>query len=88
MDRSEAYRLLTEEMNRLAGLETGRLTTLCDTTTEIDRRGVSGILYRVEMVGEQIADTRFAIVGKIHDNDTYRFSLLEERLEFDAGADD
>ncbi len=88
MDRSEAYRLLTEEMNRLAGLEPDRLTALCETTTEIDRQGAGGTLYRLELVVERIAGERFVVVGKIHDNDTYRFSLLEERLEFEAGKND
>lgn len=88
MDRSEAYNLLSEEMNKLALLPPDQLTGLCDNTVEIDRNGPTGTLYRVEMDIEQTGDTQFAVIGWIHDNSAYRFSLLEERLEFDVGTNE
>lgn len=88
MDRSEAYTLLTNEMKRFADLATDRFNDLRTATIEMDCHGGSGILYRVEMAVEQIGSGRFAVVGKIHDNNTYRFSMLEERLEFEVGKGD
>lgn len=85
MDRSEAYTLLTKEMKRLADLARDRLNDLREATIEMDCHGDSGVLYSVELAVEQIGSGRFAIIGKIHDNNTYHFSLLEERLEFEVG---
>ena len=84
MERPEAYILLTEEMNKLTELVPDQLEALRETMIEFDRRGASGNFYYLEMVVEQIASARFVIVGKIHDNDTHSFSLLEERLEFEV----
>lgn len=85
MDRSEAYTLLTKEMKKFADLAPDRFNDLREATVEMNCLGGSGILYRVEMAVEEIGGGRFAVVGKIHDNNTYRFSLLEERLEFEFG---
>ena len=53
-----------------------------DVVVEIDAIGDSGALYRLELVVERLADERFVISGKIHDNNPYNFALLEERIEF------
>lgn len=57
---------------------------LPETTIEIDRQGASGNSYHLEMAVEQIESERFVIIGKAHDNNSYSFSLLEERLEFEV----
>ncbi len=88
MDRSEAYALLTEEMARLSRLAPDELKALGETSIEVDRQGAGGGSYRVEMTVEQTEGGRFVVLGRIHDNDTYRFSLLEERLEFEPGKAD
>ena len=85
MQRVEAYTLLAEEMNKLAQLVSDKVPASRDSTVEVDRQGASGSFYHLEMLVEQIEGDRFAIVGKIHDNNSYRFSLLEERLEFKVG---
>ena len=83
MDRSEAYNVLAEEMTKLTQLRPDQLTALCENTVEIDRHGASSTLYSVELSVEQKASELFVIVGSIHDNSGYRFSLLKERLELD-----
>ena len=88
MDRSEAYHLLTEEMNKLTRLSPDQLTPLCERTLEIDRQGSSGTLYRVELDLEHLASGRFIISGRVHDNSGYRFSLLKERMEFEVGKNE
>ena len=87
MDRIEAYKLLTEQMRNLAQVAPHRDDDLMDAKTEIDVLGDSGIRYHVEMVVERISDQRFAVLGKIHDNNSYQFTLLEERMVFDADRD-
>lgn len=84
MDRSEAYKLLAEEMFKLASLDSGQLKAMCENAVEIDRHGANGILYRVELRVQQKSSERFMVAGSIHDNSGYRFSLLEECLEFDV----
>ncbi len=44
MDRSEAYKLLAEEMTKLTQLRPDQLTALCENTVEIDRHGASATL--------------------------------------------
>jgi hypothetical protein len=85
MDRTEAYGLLSDEMKKLTRLSSAELMGLCEAAVERDLLGAGGRVYRAELVVERIAGARFVILGKIHDNDSYSFSLLEERLVFDAG---
>ena len=87
MDRIEAYKLLTEQMKNLAQAVPRPNRCLLDAETEFDVMGESGTRYHVEMVVEQVSDQRFAVRGKIHDNNSYQFTLMEERMEFDPDND-
>ena len=87
MDRIEAYKILTEQMKELAQALTRPNRGLLDAETEIDVLGKSGISYHVEMVVEQESDQRFAILGKIHDNNSYQFTVMEERMGFASDSD-
>lgn len=88
IDRKEARQVLTEEMNNLAQLTPQPPDGLGVATVKIDVPGASGRQYYVEMVIQEISDERFAILGNIHSNNSYRFPLLEERLEFDVRSED
>ena len=54
---------------------------------EIDLLGASGVRYHVELTVQRTSDERFVIAGSVHDNNSQNFTLLEERLEFDARDD-
>jgi|GEM_PF-3574000 len=83
MDRQEAYRILTGEMQKLSKFQRRQLELVCEDKIDVDRRGDSGTLYHVEIGVEKKSDNQFVVAGSIHDNSGYRFSLLEERLEVD-----
>ncbi len=87
IDRKEARDVLTQEMNTLARLTPQPPDGLGVATIKIDVPGASGRQYFVEMVIQEISGERFAILGNIHSNDSYRFPLLEERLEFEVRGD-
>ncbi len=88
MDRIEAYELVTEEMKKLAQTAPKILQDFQSDPIEFDVLGASGILYRVELAVQGISDQRFAILGKIHDNSSHQFRLLEERMEFDVNVNE
>lgn len=88
MDRSEAYKLLCEEMEKLTQLFPDQLNNLQENDLEIDRLGHDGTRYSVILAVAPLGSDRFNIIGKIHDNNSYRFSILEERLEFTARQND
>jgi len=87
MDRIEAHELLIKEMNELVGRAQGRQAGLDDAPIAIELSGASGVLYTLELQTHPLSGEKFAISGKIHDNNTFQFSLLEERLEFEIGAE-
>jgi hypothetical protein len=86
MDRSEAYRLLMIEMQKLADLSVDQLAARCENGVEIDCRGTDGTLFIVSLSVVQQAAHRFVVKGSIHDNNSYRFSKLEEDLEIDFSS--
>ena len=82
MDQAAAYKLLCEEMGKLAQLDPDQLNKLQESDLELSRQGPDGIRYSLILVVEPLGNDRFIVVGNIHDNSSYQFSLLEERLEF------
>ena len=84
MDRVEAYRLLTEQMESLAQLAKAEGPGALGSRTEAEVTGASGHNYHIVMQLEQISEQRCAIHGKVYDNNTYRLAFMDERLEFDV----
>ena len=77
MNRQEAYELLSLELAELRELGPEGARTLLGDSGEIVLRSASGTEYVAEfrVEGESIH-------GLIHDRNSVRFSLLEEKLDF------
>ena len=88
MDRVQAYRLLVDEMANLAQRVREARTVPKSSSISADVAGDGGALYRVELMVEAISDARFAVSGTIHDHNTHRFTLLEERIVFDLDREE
>ncbi len=89
MDRIEAYKLLTEAMQKAADqVRSGELPA-SDAKLKSRTTAATGTDYQLELKVQRLSGQRLAIEGTIHDNSPVRFSLLEERLEFnlDCNAD-
>lgn len=87
IDRKEARECLIEEITNLARLAPRPLGGAVEASTKAEFKGPSGFDYFVAMVFERITDERFVVIGKIYSNDSYRFPVLEERLELDDRDD-
>jgi hypothetical protein len=84
IDRDEARALLIGEINTLAGLTPQPPTGLGVATVATEAMGAGGKTYFLRMSIEEISDTRFAISGTVYAEESRRFAVLKERLEYDV----
>ncbi|WP_095589455.1 hypothetical protein [Actibacterium ureilyticum] len=84
MDRVEAYKLLVEKMHALAEQIDREPETLNEDLVEHVAEGRNHQSYTIEIRIERSREGALALLGSIHDNNTNKFSLLEERLELDS----
>ena len=79
MDRVEAYRLLTQRMERLeAEAASDALSDDFSLSEEVSGEA-EGVLYTIDLRIERDANGSRMLLGSVHDNNNAKFSLLEER---------
>ncbi|MGR3515273.1 MAG: hypothetical protein ACU0GG_21120 [Paracoccaceae bacterium] len=79
MDRIEAYRLLTREMELLeAKAASSALHDDYSVSKELGGE-VDGVLYTIDLRVERDTNGSRTLFGSIHDNNSAKFSMLEER---------
>ena len=78
MNRQEAYELLTRELAELRELGPEGAQTLLGDSGQMVLRSASGTEYVAEFKVEGRS-----IHGRVHDRNSVRFSLLEERADFE-----
>lgn len=79
MNRSEAYKYLTDRMNAACVSGDEYLRDNVDRMLEYDCRGDSGKLYTIQLRIVSEPDG-YRVSGKVHDNSTLTFSVLEEGM--------
>lgn len=77
MNKTEAYKLLSDELESVHNLGIDAAKEMLSATTEFTKKSQSGASYCITM---KISDN--TLIGSIHDYDTFGFELLEESLEF------
>lgn len=86
MDRVEAYSLLTERLERIGSSDAHNQLSESFSYSEDVNGKVGGVLYTINMRVERYADSTLVLLGSIHDNNTAKFNLLEERKSLRAGG--
>ena len=82
MDKIEAYEILSERLNDIRNQGEMFLEKNLGTSLDFEERGASGKLYSIQISVEQDS-SQYKILGKIHDNNTHSFSILEEEMSLD-----
>ena len=79
MEKSEAYELLSLCLQDTLNEGEKFLERNLGITLNHEARGTSGKLYTIQLRVE-CDYSEYKILGKIHDNNTHRFSILEEEI--------
>jgi|GEM_PF-5314245 len=79
MDRVEAYQLLSDRMARFeAQVAPDEFSENFSLSEEVSGKA-EGVVYTVDLRLEQSNSGSLSVHGSIHDNNTAKFNLLEER---------
>ena len=79
MDRVEAYRILAHRMERFEADAASDAMSDDFSLSEQVSEEVEGVLYTIDLRIERDANGSLTLLGSIHDNNTAKFDLLEER---------
>ena len=79
MDKKTAYSLLTKELNKLSAFSPKALKEKLSSPKEILLSGEDGKEY---VAGFEINEN--FLVGKIHDRNSFKFEILEERVKING----
>jgi len=77
MNRNEAYNILCEELESVRNMGLQAAKDILSTSNEFTRKRGSGAVYCVAI---KLEDT--TLLGTIHDNNSFRFEMLEEAVYF------
>lgn len=86
MDRVEAYSLLSERLERIGSSDAHNQLSESFSYSEDVNGKVGSVLYTINIRVERCADGTRVLLGSIHDNNTAKFSLLEERKSLGSGG--
>ena len=78
MDRAEAYEILISEMEKVSETSLNSLESLVLKPVEIESISNSGKRYSISIAASKSNMNKFELKGSIHDNNTYKFQLVEE----------
>jgi len=77
MNRNEAYKILCEELESVRSMGLQAAKDKLSSSNEFTRKGKSGVVYCVVI---KVQDTTLS--GTIHGNNSFRFEILEETVNF------
>lgn len=79
MDRMEAYQLLSDRMAKFESeVALGEFSDNFSLSEEVSGKS-EGVFYTIDLRLEQGKRGSISVHGSIHDNNTAKFTLLEER---------
>ena len=83
MDRTEAYQILIAEMKSISNKPVEVLHGLVGKSLETESSSRSGRHYSLSIKISQKGDNTYLLEGNIHDNNSFKYELLEETLEIE-----
>ena len=86
MDRAEAYETLISEIEKVSETSMGELESMVMKPIENESTSSSGKRYSISISVTKIDANRFKLIGSIHDNNSYKFDLVEEKMEVNVGS--
>ena len=84
MNRSEAYQLLINELESVSKSPVAFYNQHTETKYQSEKTSESGKLYSIEVCVSKTNLNKYIFKGNIHDNNTSKFTLLEESLEVEV----
>ena len=84
MNRSEAYQLLVSELESISENPVTFYNQHSETKYQSEKTSESGKLYSIEVCVSKINLNKYIFKGNIHDNNTSKFTLLEESIEVEV----
>lgn len=83
MNKTEAYQILITEMTSIANRSTEYLVKNLDTAIEIETSSNSGKQYSIAIRISQKNENTYILEGNVHDNNSFKYELLEEKLKIE-----
>ncbi len=83
MNKLEAYQALISEMKSIANGSTESLVKNLGAPIEIETSTKSGKHYSISILISQKNENAYLLEGNIHDNNSFKYELLEEKLEIE-----
>ena len=80
MNKTEAYQLLITEIENISQDPFEFYEHYSETEYHINKSSKSGQLYSNEIQVDKKGNNKYIFKGNIHDNNTSKFTLLEESL--------
>tara|TARA_R110000868_G_scaffold273797_1_gene533010 strand:- start:54 stop:308 length:255 start_codon:yes stop_codon:yes gene_type:complete len=80
MDRVEAYSILNSELNLFSGYSLEELEIMEGEEIETEITTNEGTMYSLSFKVEKSQNRVISVKGSIHDNNSFKFELLEESL--------
>ena len=81
MDKVEAYKILIQELESIAKEPADSLVEFVGSSLETENVTQSGKHYSISVRVSQKNEKTFLLEGNIHDNDSFKYERLEEKIE-------
>ncbi|MBT3013172.1 MAG: hypothetical protein KME41_15680 [Candidatus Thiodiazotropha sp. (ex Lucina pensylvanica)] len=81
MDRAEAYKMLIFEIEKASSKSQSFLESIATEPLEIESISDTGKRYSISISSVKTGSSSYEVAGNIHDNNSHKFELMEEKIE-------